>query len=179
MVVGVEDCSSLFFFLNVSSPLVFLSFPGKKKVLIKGWDQSVLLDRKSVVEGRWLGVCTSSCTPMVCCVLGAGGAPINRVALLTYYTFSLLSSHFSFSSLTAMAFSYFTAPPLSALSFLLSHLSLARPCTPLLLVPRLSCVSNVPSGSRLRLLMFENQGDPSGTGSYCEQDLGFRRRGRP
>lgn len=26
--------------------------------------------------------------------------------------------------------------------------------------------------------MFENEGDPSGTGSYCEQDLGFRLRGR-
>lgn len=47
-------------------------------------------------------------------------------------------------------------------------------------VPYLTSVSGVPPCGFLEcLLMFENDSDPSWTGSYCEQDLGFRRSGRP
>lgn len=39
-----------------------------------------------------------------------------------------------------------------------------------------ACLTASPSSISDQLLMFENEVDPSGTGSYCEWDLCFRHR---
>lgn len=91
---------------------------------------------------------------------------------------SLLSSHFcsrpSRSLPSHTLISPLLPPPWMLSSLLSSHATSLNPS-----LAWVSGVSGVPSGELKRLLMFKNEGDPSGTGSYCEEDLGFSRRGRP